>query len=435
MKTHAVFCAQDRPGNFAGGPNAWLQRLIPDLENDGISVTTLIIGNGPAGECPLVVFLHSRGFPFRFLDTKRIKDLYLKKKIRWLVEQLNELKPDIFIPNLMIPAYYVAGWARLAGIPSIGVIHSDDEFYHQLLDTFVFGDKRRQISAVVAVSKFLESKIAQKKVTGFHLARIPYGVPIPETSTRLASKGLRVVFVGRFRQKQKRILDVTEAFCAAAKVHPAAKFTLLGNGPRIEEMRRIISRNSMDEAVLIHGPLPSSEVIRFLRSQDVIVLLSDYEGLPIALQEAMAVGVVPVCLKEDSGIAELLEHGENGLIVGDRGQGFVSAISELDTDRDLLSRLSDGARNTIESDYASNMQHKEWSQLIQSVANLERKKRVNWPLFYGLPASHPSFNREDWLGPSFWERSKRNLTHWTLNTRLAVRPRSRIREVYRKLKS
>src|SRR5690606_12681385 len=94
-----------------------------------------------------------------------------------------------------------------------------------------------------------------------------------------------------------------------------------------------------------------------------------------ALQEAMSVGVVPVCLREESGIVELIEHQRNGWIVEDRGESFVEAILLLDRDRALLDRLGREARRTIEHGYSASIQHAEWAELLREVAAIEGTQR------------------------------------------------------------
>jgi colanic acid/amylovoran biosynthesis glycosyltransferase len=62
------------------------------------------------------------------------------------------------------------------------------------------------------------------------------------------------------------------------------------------------------------------------------VLLSDYEGLPVSVLEAMASGVVPICLDTRSGTQEAIQHGVNGLIVKDRADDFFTSVEALQGD-------------------------------------------------------------------------------------------------------
>jgi colanic acid/amylovoran biosynthesis glycosyltransferase len=425
---NVAFCAYDKPGYLAGGPNAWLLRLLPELARSGMAVTALIIGHGPAQECPFVKALHEHNIPVRFLENSA-RNQFVERRIEWILQQVAELQPDVFIPNLMVSAFYAAKWLKQKGIPSIGVVHSNDSFYDRFVETFVCGEEQWRIDCVVAVSRFLESKIAARRRGNVRLERIPYGVPMPLNLKRTPSKKLRVAYVGRFDQKQKRILDVTTAFCEASKAVPGAEFTLIGDGGEVDKMREIIAASGGGNRVHIAGPIHSSKIQDFMTGQDVFVLLSDYEGLSIAQQEAMATGMVPVCLMEESGTAELIQHRQNGLIVQDRGSDFIAAIRELDGDRELLRKMGLCARQTIERGYASPIQHEKWRQLLRSVGTGRKKGRVRVPLSMTLPESHPDFNAEDIHAPKLAARMKNGFSEWVYHTRLAIRPRTRLRQL------
>jgi len=433
VSTHVVICAHDLPGNFAGGPNSWLLRLIPGLIQRGLQVTTLVIGKGESEECPFVCALRSKGYPLHFLNSGG-SGQFLQYRLRWIVAQLNLLKPDVFVPNVTVAAYFATKWIQKAGIPCVGVIHSNDAFHHHLIDSFVLGESGQSVSAVVAVSEHIRKCINARQNSGLTLERIPCGVPVPETIKRVKPAGLRVAYVGRFRQQQKRILDVTKAFCLASKVLPNASFTLLGNGPEKEAIENLILEQNANPLVRIAEPLPPSDILEFMQTQDVIVLLSDYEGMPIALMEAMATGVVPVCLKEDSGISELISHGDNGLVVHDRSADFVAALCRLNDDRALLAQLAASARATIEAGYASGDQHDKWKSLLEKVANIGPKRKIRLPLFLRLPQPHPSFRNEDLHEPTLREECRISMQSKWMNLRQLIRPRARLRKMWQSLK-
>lgn len=86
---------------------------------------------------------------------------------------------------------------------------------------------------------------------------------------------------------------------------------------------------------------------KFLRSLDVFVLPSFFEGLPMSLLECMSYGVVPVTTDVGS-IREVVKDGKNGLIIkGHDAESIVDAVMQLDADRDLLEQLGRVARETI----------------------------------------------------------------------------------------
>jgi len=95
------------------------------------------------------------------------------------------------------------------------------------------------------------------------------------------------------------------------------------------------------------GIVSGNEKNQFLRSLDVFVLPSYFEGLPIALLECMSYGVVPVTTPVGS-IPEVVRNGENGIIIKVRDEiSIADAIKLLNTNREELYRMSVNAKNTI----------------------------------------------------------------------------------------
>jgi hypothetical protein len=122
------------------------------------------------------------------------------------------------------------------------------------------------------------------------------------------------------------------------------------------------------------------------------VLLSDYEGLPVAVLEGMAAGVVPVCLDTRSGIRDAIEHGVNGLIVKDRGSDFFSTVSELQNSPAKWQQLSLAARDTARRRYSIDECAHQWMGLFHDLG----KQRTTRSSFRGhrllrLPPSNPKF--------------------------------------------
>src|SRR5262249_62145869 len=101
----------------------------------------------------------------------------------------------------------------------------------------------------------------------------------------------------------------------------------------------------------VMGRVDNSNIYDVLGQCHGLVLLSDYEGLPVSMLEAMAAGVVPICLDTRSGIREALEHGANGLIVKDRADDFLSAVKAL-SDPAKWQKLSLAARRTVRRGYS-----------------------------------------------------------------------------------
>ncbi|MDJ0843333.1 glycosyltransferase family 4 protein [Crocosphaera sp.] len=399
-----TFCAHDYP-NFVGGPYAWLPRLLPSLRERGIESRVLFSIRGNEAECPAVQQVKQGDFKH---SVCQIPD-HTDQHIRWILNQLKQEPPDVFVPHLVVPAFYASRWVKKAGIPTIGVMHSDDPFYHGLVDEFVFAQSNYQLSGLVCVSRFIEQTLF-KTTTPTRIKCIPCGAPVPQTTTKKPSDQLKIVYVGRLVEEQKQISLLTKAFCRTVREVPNTEAIIYGSGSKQKAVEKIIAQQAQDIPVKLGGRLNSDQVQKHLLDSHVIVLLSDYEGLPIALMEAMACGVVPVCLRIRSGIPELVEDGVTGLLVDDRGDSFVAAIRRLQQETGLWEKLSQGARAKIEADYSDTVAADQWADFLQELhqsAGLQTS--IKRPLFFSLPPVHPALAVEDKRRPPLVKRVRYKL--------------------------
>lgn len=380
-----TFCAYDKPDSV-GGPFSWLQRLLPALRAHGIEARCLVLLHcGDTG--PTLESLRAQGIACEStLCHERTED-----RIRWILERLREHPPDVFVPNLPVAAYFAAAWLRSAGIPTLGILHSDDSFYRGLQDEFVIGPKRFRLSGLVCVSRELEQQILARRPQSTRVWRIPYGVPVPDQPVRREPGVLRLAYVGRLAEEQKRITEVTRGLCRVISEVPATTAVIFGDGPDKLAVETILANEGNELPIRLGGLVPSGRIQEELLNCDVTVLLSDYEGLPIALMEAMACGCVPVCLQMRSGIPELIKDGENGLLVDDRGDGLVAAIRRLRDEAGLWERLSHAARARIEEEFSDTLCNGQWAAMLHELADrATRRQTIPVPRRLRISARNPA---------------------------------------------
>jgi len=400
-----TFCAYDKPESV-GGPDSWLQRLLPALRGHGIEVKCLILLHwGDTG--PTLEALRSQGIECSVTRChERSED-----RIRWILECLKEDPPDVFVPNLPVAAYFAAGSIRSAGVPTVGILHSDDPFYRALQDEFVFGKKRFRLSGLTCVSRELETQVLTRRPRDTRVWRIPYGVPVPNSQVTRQPGILRLAYVGRLAEEQKRISEVTRAFCRAVDQVPGTTAVIYGDGSGRANVEAILSKEGQELPVGLGGFIPSDRIQEKFLECDVLVLLSDYEGLPIALMEAMACGCVPICLRMRSGIPELVEDGVSGLLVDDREEGFVAAIRRLQDEPGLWQRLSLGARARIEKEFSHAVCNGQWASMLHDLAGTsEERRQIPIPRHIRLPARNAALekesNRQEPISLRFLRRSR-----------------------------
>jgi colanic acid/amylovoran biosynthesis glycosyltransferase len=328
--------------NAVNGPNVWLTRHLPLLARKGVEPIVLYLDENPKISCRFRGLLEDAGIKTVPVTINRFNE----ENIRVIVKAAGSLGADVFVPNYSVPGYFAARFLRESGVLTIGTLHSDDPYYHDIVDIFVSGQSQWRLSGVVSVSEYL-STLVRKRINGnLPVLHAPYGAPIPKRVARWAPNRFRMIYSGRFVVHQKKIHRVVAAMGAATRKVLKAEGILYGDGPERQKIEQ--SLKAWKGRVQIGGLLKPSEMQPALLGGQAFVLLSDFEGLSIALMEAMACGLVPIVSSMRSGVTDLIDNGVTGVVVPpDNPSAFASAVEKLASDRHLWKKLSNAAREAV----------------------------------------------------------------------------------------
>ena len=124
---------------------------------------------------------------------------------------------------------------------------------------------------------------------------------------------------------------------SVSETHPW-KLVIAGDGPLLSEMRLKVTEQGLQERVTFLGGC--SDIPEFLESADVFVMSSDYEGMPIAMLEAMSVGLPVVCTNF-LGVNEVVQAEQSALVseVGD-AESLASNMARLLISHSMREQLS-----------------------------------------------------------------------------------------------
>jgi glycosyltransferase involved in cell wall biosynthesis len=154
------------------------------------------------------------------------------------------------------------------------------------------------------------------------------------------------VFVGRLDQQKDPVLLV-ESFAEAAKDDTGLHLIIVGDGVLREKTRQAIDRSGLGRRYVMAGLLPAVEIAAIHRGADLFLLASAYEGMPIAILEAMACGL-PVVAMAVGEVPKVIRPGVNGELVFDRRPAsFASGITKVL--RDLPRYALEASRGTMAS--------------------------------------------------------------------------------------
>lgn len=122
----------------------------------------------------------------------------------------------------------------------------------------------------------------------------------------------KIISVGRLEKQKNHSLLIT-AFSKIAGFHPYITLEIYGDGPLREQLQTMINRLNMNERIYLRNR--SDEIINKLRDSDLFVLSSNYEGMPNALMEAMALGVPCIATNCPTGPSDLIVDELDGKLV------------------------------------------------------------------------------------------------------------------------
>lgn len=119
-----------------------------------------------------------------------------------------------------------------------------------------------------------------------------------------------LVFVGRL-DRQKDPLLLLEAVAPLMKASPDLHLLMVGDGGLRGAVEAEISRSGLAPRIALAGARHGEEISRLLKGADVFVMSSAYEGMPIAVLEALASGL-PVVSTPVGEVPTLIQPGVNG---------------------------------------------------------------------------------------------------------------------------
>jgi teichuronic acid biosynthesis glycosyltransferase TuaC len=134
---------------------------------------------------------------------------------------------------------------------------------------------------------------------------------------------------------------------ALAEDFPNLRLEVIGQGPERSRLQALAADLHIAERVLFRGRQSRKEVAAAMKRCTLFALPSRYEALGCVYLEAMSTAK-PVIGCRGQGIAEIIQQGSNGFLVGiDNEKELTLAIAMLLRDEPLRNRLGETARDTI----------------------------------------------------------------------------------------
>lgn len=174
-------------------------------------------------------------------------------------------------------------------------------------------------------------------------------------------RDIDVIFVGRLTE-YKRPDRLVKALAIVAKNVPTLHATFVGDGPDLADLMLQVCTLGLEKNIKFLGQ--RSDVPELMGKARVFVLTSRWEGVSIAMLEAMALGVVPV-VSDVGDLRDFVEDNITGFILsGEDIDGFGERISQLLCNESLRIRLAQNARERIVACCDRGSLAQRWKQVL-----------------------------------------------------------------------
>jgi glycosyltransferase involved in cell wall biosynthesis len=305
-----------------GGIETHVQHLASGLADAGLSVTVLFFCEQP--QHPLFMAL---------MADARIEVRSLDGTLRALWQQLARERPTLLHTHGYKAGILGRAMAFLLNIVVVTTYHAGETPTGRVrwYDAF---DRHTDFLAALrfAVSDEIRQRLPHKATVIDNFI---------DTSTLPLSRGQRIAFVGRLSHEKG-----PDRFVQLAQRFPLTTFDIYGAGPLASTLRMHAPDN-----LIFHGQQQMSDIWPEI---GLLILPSRFEGLPMAVLEAMGRGI-PVIASNVGNLHRVIEHGHSGYLVepGD-DTGFDECLRQwLALDANAKAHLQKNCRHIIHTRYSS----------------------------------------------------------------------------------
>ena len=279
--------------------------------------------------------LKQRNVPFLPLKAFRLR--HIKKAIR-------EFKPDIIHAHDILAAFMASRATR--DIPIISHMHGNNILMRRVTYlSLIYKAAHKRLKHIFWVSKSaFEDYVFKSAVVD--KSSLLYNIVNPET---IVSKmrcdentyNYDVCYIGRltYPKHPQRLVKVLRG---VVDLKPDIKICVAGSGDMAEETMALAKAADLDGNVDFLGFV--SNPLKIINDSKVMIMTSRYEGTPMCVLEAMALGK-PIVSTPVDGLMDIIKNDINGYLSNDDDE-LARRIVSIVEDECLFERLSEGVRST-----------------------------------------------------------------------------------------
>lgn len=343
-----------RQGKIGGGESHVLD-LVASLDKTAFDPIVLSFTEGP-----MITALQKMNIPAFVIGSEKAFDISVWKKVKKLME---DQQIDIVHVHGTRANTNVLWAARQLGLPVVYTIHgwSFHDGLHPLAKRLriaaeKFITRKTQVNICVSESN---RQTGIKALKGFSGIVVRNGINLQKFNPDAQYPDLRaeygipedkllVCFIARMTY-QKDPVGMIRGFAAALQQAPQLHLLMIGDGELMDAATAAATAAGIEKQVTFAGF--RQDVPAVLHAADIYCLPSLWEGFPIGVLEAMAMGKAVIASDVD-GTKEAVQDGENGLLVpSGNPAALAAAMVKVAGDSALRARLQENAKAAIAANF------------------------------------------------------------------------------------
>jgi 1,2-diacylglycerol 3-alpha-glucosyltransferase len=252
------------------------------------------------------------------------------------------------------------------GVPMVFTFHTryreyshylaiNQKFIKEQIDHWL-RDYMAQCHHIIAPSESIRQLLSSEYGVTSQISVIPTGIDL-KACRNLDRSALRhqlgwddkkiMISVGRLA-KEKSWDTLLDAAAPILHKHNDARLVILGEGPKCEDLQKLVEKLGVMEQVDLRGEIPPEDVSGYLAAADLFCFASVTETQGLATMEAMAAGL-PVAAVDATGTRDAVDHGVEGLLTENNAAALRIAIEQLTDDDTLRSRFAKAAHRRAQT--------------------------------------------------------------------------------------
>ena len=350
-----------------GGASVHLLDLAKGMINQGHQVHILVGGTGTFTDELKKNNINFNSLKHLKREISLVHDLLGFWEIKKYLKQLN---PDIVhchsskagllgrlvAKSLNLPVVFTAhGWAFTEGISS------KKQKIYSSLERFL----AKASDHIITVSEYDRQHGFKYDVGSPEIVEIIHnGVPDIKIPNYIKNFDpiVKLIMVARFEDPKDQYFLI-QALCKLP-LQLNWKIDFLGEGPNLQKCKNLVNKNNLGNKVIFHGQ--SIKVKEFLNDADIFILISNYEGFPLTILEAMSVGL-PIIASDVGGVKESVQSTNGYLIPRGDLNTLVESLKDLIVDKNLRQQIGQGSRELYENLFSFNIMLKKTLNVYNTV--------------------------------------------------------------------